>query len=228
MKTSEHLEVLAKALAKAQSEMGGAVKDSANPFFKSKYADLTSVWRACKDALHSNGFSVVQSPVDRDGRIGVSTMLLHSSGQYISDEFTLGVKKHDDPQADGSSITYARRYALAAFVGVCPVDDDGEKAMNRKGQKAEPKFQGHHSQQAGPPVGDKTWNGAKADATAPQLSAIRKTALKKAAMTEPDIEAFVTHIYGCKVEELTKEQASNIIGNFDSLYGDYTQSRVKA
>ena len=141
MQKSEQLDKLAVALAKAQAEMGGAVKESNNPFFKSKYADLTSVWKACKDALHSNGFSVVQSPTSSpEGRIGVSTMLLHSSGQFISGEYTLGVKKQSDPQADGSSITYARRYALAAFVGVCPVDDDGESAMMRtSSKKQEPK-----------------------------------------------------------------------------------------
>ena len=136
MKTSEELNKIAPALVKAQSEMGGALKDAKNPFFKSKYSSLTSVWKACKEALHSNGLSVIQSPVSIEGRIGVSTMLLHSSGQYITDEFTLGVKKQNDPQADGSSISYARRYALAAFVGVCPVDDDGEKAMARNAKPA--------------------------------------------------------------------------------------------
>jgi hypothetical protein len=131
MEHSEQLEKLGVALAKAQDEMVGAKKGSDNPFFKSKYADLTSVWQACKEALHNNGLSVIQAPISEDGRIGVSTMLLHSSGQYIKDKFTLGVKKENDPQADGSSITYARRYALAAFVGVCPADDDAEGAMNR-------------------------------------------------------------------------------------------------
>jgi hypothetical protein len=140
METSEKLDKLATALTKAQSEMGGAVKDSNNPFFKSKYADLTSVWKACKEALHNNDFSVIQSPISRDNRIGVATMLLHSSGQWVSDEFTLGVKKQNDPQADGSSITYARRYALAAFVGVCPVDDDGELAMSRNNKKTSKGF----------------------------------------------------------------------------------------
>ena len=140
MRKSESLDKFGKALAKAQSEMAGAIKDSNNPFFKSKYADLTSVWKACKEALHTNGFSVVQSPISDETRIGVSTLLLHESGQYVEDEFTLGVKKQNDPQADGSSITYARRYALAAFVGVCPVDDDAESAMFRKkpGTKAKP------------------------------------------------------------------------------------------
>ena len=140
MNTSEKLDKLAPALAKAQSEMSGAVKGTANDFFRSKYADLGSVWEACKEPLHNNGFSVVQSPIDRDGRIGVVTLLLHESGQFIQDEFTLGVKKQNDPQADGSSISYARRYALSAFAGIVQVDDDGERAMHRKDkqEKTEP------------------------------------------------------------------------------------------
>ncbi len=138
MKHSEQLDKIAPALAKAQAEMVGAKKLSNNPFFKSKYADLTSIWIACKEALHSNNLSVIQSPVSSEGRIGVGTMLLHSSGQFVQDEFTLGVKKENDPQADGSSITYARRYSLAAFVGVCPEDDDAEKGM-RRGAETEKK-----------------------------------------------------------------------------------------
>ncbi len=137
MKTSEHLDKIGIAICKAQSEMGGAVKDSKNPFFKSNYASLTSVWKSCKEALHSNGLSVIQSPIESDGRIGVETLLLHESGQFITDKFTLGVKKQNDPQADGSSVTYARRYALMSFVGICPVDDDGEMSMHRKKKTTE-------------------------------------------------------------------------------------------
>jgi hypothetical protein len=134
MKHSESLDKIAPALCKAQSEMAGAKLNSNNPFFKSKYSNLTSVWLACKEALHANGLSVIQSPVSSEGRIGVSTMLLHSSGQFLTEEFTLGVKKENDPQADGSSITYARRYSLAAFVGIAPEDDDCETAMHRGGK----------------------------------------------------------------------------------------------
>jgi len=151
MKTSETLDKIAPALCKAQNEMAGAKKDSTNPFFKAKYADLSSVWKACKDALHLNGLSIIQSPISENGRIGVTTMLLHSSGQYVVDEYTLGVKKENDPQADGSSITYARRYALAAFVGICPEDDDGEKSMARN-YSAPPDHPNQPMQ--GPPAGE--------------------------------------------------------------------------
>ena len=132
MKTSESLDKIAPDFAKAQATIGGAVKDADNPFFNSKYADLSSVWLACKESLHANGISVIQSPINDGDRIGVSTMLLHKSGQFITDSYTLSVKKNNDPQSDCSSVTYARRNALAAFVGVCPVDDDAEGAMDRK------------------------------------------------------------------------------------------------
>lgn len=135
MEKSEKIDKFAAALVKAQNEMAGAKKDSDNPFFKSKYADLTSVWLAVKEALHNNGFCVVQSPISVDGRIGVTTLLMHESGQYVQDEFTLGVKKQNDPQADGSSITYARRYSLAAFTGCCPEDDDANKAAGQGEKK---------------------------------------------------------------------------------------------
>ena len=130
MKSSETIEKLALALCAAQGEMGGAVKGSANPFFKSSYADLTSVIKAIKEPCFKNGLSYVQLP-HRDGNsIGVTTRLIHTSGQWIEHEFTLPMVK-GDPQAAGSAITYARRYALQALFGIPAVDDDGESAMLR-------------------------------------------------------------------------------------------------
>ena len=136
MKSSETIEKLALALCSAQGEMGGAVKGSANPFFKSSYADLTSVIKAIKEPCFKNGLSYVQLP-HRDGNsIGVTTRLIHTSGQWIEHEFTLPMVK-GDPQAAGSAITYARRYALQALFGIPAVDDDSESAMLRGGQKDE-------------------------------------------------------------------------------------------
>lgn len=135
MKHSEQINEIGAALAKAQKVMKGAKKDSANPFFKSKYADLAAVADACRDALSDNGIAVVQPPsAGDDGRVSVETMLVHSSGQWMSE--TLTVKPKDDgPQALGSVITYLRRYALAAFAGVAPEDDDAESAEGRKDSK---------------------------------------------------------------------------------------------
>jgi hypothetical protein len=130
---------LAAALVKAQKSMGKALKDSSNPFFKSKYADLTSVWDACRDALTDNGLSVVQVTDQTDGSVvSLRTMLLHDSGEKI--EGVLVMKPKDDsPQGIGSAITYARRYALAAMVGVCPEDDDAEAAQGRRDHGEQPK-----------------------------------------------------------------------------------------
>jgi len=127
---------LAAALSKAQAEIKHATKDSANPFFKSSYADLASVWDACKGPLTKYGLSVTQTTDILDnGQAILITTLLHSSGQYIRGRYPLTPVKND-PQAMGSAVTYARRYTLQAIVGIAPDDDDGEAAMQR-GKKAE-------------------------------------------------------------------------------------------
>lgn len=133
MMQSESLGKLAEALAKAQSTMGEAKEDSKNPFFKSNYADLTSVWRACRKSLTDNGLSVVQTTDLRDDKILVYTTLIHTSGEYMRGCLPLLLTKND-PQTMGSALTYARRYTLAAIVGVCKEgeDDDAEQATVRK------------------------------------------------------------------------------------------------
>jgi hypothetical protein len=135
MTTSEQIGDLAAALAKAQAEMEGASKDSANPFFKSKYADLTAVWAACRGPLTKHGLSIVQAPrvswANDRAIVQVETRLLHASGQFISD-VVAAAPKDDSPQAVGSVITYLRRYALQSFVGIAPEDDDAEAAQVRR------------------------------------------------------------------------------------------------
>jgi len=133
MKQSESITELAIALCLAQAEMGGAVKDSKNPFFKSSYADLTSVIKAIKEPFANHGLSFVQLPVSNDAFIGVTTMLLHKSGEWLQSEYMLPMTKRD-PQAAGSAITYARRYALQSLAGIPSVDDDGESSMLRTNQ----------------------------------------------------------------------------------------------
>lgn len=118
---------LAAALAKAQAEVGGAAKSKKNPHFKSSYADLSEVWDACRPALVKHGLSVVQMPSADGQRVTVTTLLLHESGESLSSALTMTAAQ-DTPQAIGSCITYARRYALAAMVGVAPEDDDGNAA----------------------------------------------------------------------------------------------------
>ena len=137
MNSSTELKDLAAAMAKVQAVLKPALKDSNNPFFKSKYADLQSCWNACRDALTQNGLSVIQT--FRESATGecvtVSTTLLHASGQWISGDLTVKPAKAD-PQGMGSAATYARRYSLAAIVGlVADEDDDGNAATHAASTK---------------------------------------------------------------------------------------------
>ena len=134
MNKSENINELAAALSKAQGAITDALRDSNNPFFKSKYADLASVWDACRKPLADNGLAIIQSVTSSDG-IALETMLTHSSGQFVSSTVKL-LLKDESMQGMGSAITYARRYQLAAFVGVAPDDDDDGNAASGKTQPA--------------------------------------------------------------------------------------------
>lgn len=117
---------LARALAKAQGAMAKASKDRVNPHFKSRYADLASVWDACREPLSANGLAVVQLVAAADkASVTVETRLLHEGGESVSSSLTMPVAQAT-AQGVGSAITYARRYALAALVGVAPDDDDDD------------------------------------------------------------------------------------------------------
>lgn len=132
---SENINELLTALCKAQSKIECALKDKKNPFFKSSYADLNSVWEACREQLTLNGLSVIQSPHGSKDEIYLVTILGHTSGQWIKSYYPV-IPVKQDPQSLGSAITYARRYSLSAMVGICAdEDDDGEKAMGRHEKK---------------------------------------------------------------------------------------------
>ena len=121
---------IATALAKAQLQMGKALKTSTNPHFKSKYADLASVMDACMEALNSNGIAVIQ-PVETETENGLSvtTVFIHGeSGESLHNHVPLVVSKND-MQGYGSAITYARRYGLMMMAGLAAEDDDGEACL---------------------------------------------------------------------------------------------------
>lgn len=129
MHQSENINDLAKALAAAQSSLSAAKKDAINPHFKSQYATLQSVWEAAKEVLAPNGLSVAQTFEATDGRLmNIRTTLLHTSGQWITGVLSMAPQQAT-PQGIGSAITYGRRYALAAIMGiVADEDDDGNNA----------------------------------------------------------------------------------------------------
>lgn len=136
IETSAETGKLDAALAKAQGEIEAASKDARNPAFKSRYADLTAVWTACRPALAKHGISLTQWPVHGDdGRLHIITRIAHG-GEWLKAHFSIPVTKQD-PQGYGSAITYAKRYTLAAALGVvADEDDDGNAASGRNNYQA--------------------------------------------------------------------------------------------
>lgn len=128
---SDSIGEIAEALAKAQSEMTFAHKDSNNPFFKSSYADLNSVLDAVREPLSKNGIAIVQTTDGDSGSITVITKLIHKSGEWIEGRLTMTPEKKG-AQAFGAVVTYARRYALAAIASIAQADDDAEAATAHK------------------------------------------------------------------------------------------------
>lgn len=128
MKTSDQINELSSALAKAQGELEAASFDSVNPHFKSKYASLTSIVEAIKKPLSRNGLSYAQATELNNGSLVLITRIMHSSGQWLESSYPINPVKND-PQGIGSALTYARRYSLSSLVGaVSDEDDDSNQA----------------------------------------------------------------------------------------------------
>lgn len=128
MNKSDQLNELAAALAKAQGEIENASKASQNPHFKSRYADLAEVLNTVRPVFAKHGLSVSQFPSYEGGIVTVETILLHSSGQWMSGSISAPVSKQD-AQGVGSATTYCRRYSLAAVAGIAQEDDDANSAV---------------------------------------------------------------------------------------------------
>lgn len=127
---SDDTKILAKALIQVQRHLVPATKDGTNPFTKSNYATLNSVMYTCREALLDCGIWLCQYPVpvENPNCLGLMTKLTHAdSGQWQASLTVIPLPK-SDPQGMGSAITYARRYALTAMLGIVTEDDDGEAA----------------------------------------------------------------------------------------------------
>lgn len=142
MQKSDSIAELAKALASFHSEVKQPLKDKANPFFKSKYVPLENVVEAITDIAPKHGLSFLQYPVNQDNKVGIVTILMHSSGEYIETDPVFAQPAKNDPQATGSVITYLKRYSLSAVFGITSdEDDDGNKAtFGNNGQKQQPQM----------------------------------------------------------------------------------------
>lgn len=129
MQTSETIGALMAALATAQASIGGAIKGKVNPAFKSKYADLASVWEAWQAVGPANGLAVTQwNGGVIEGRVEITTMLAHKSGEWMRETALIPLGKAD-AQGYVSAVTYGRRCALSALAGIAPEDDDGNAAV---------------------------------------------------------------------------------------------------
>ena len=138
MTHSEAVGKLAMALAKAQGEIAGASKDAKNPHFNSRYADLASIVGACREALAKHEIAYIQSASADANLVRMTTLLVHSSGEWMESDPLQVQAKDAGPQSVGSCLTYLRRYQLAAMVGIAPEDDDAEAAEGRAAVSSQP------------------------------------------------------------------------------------------
>lgn len=181
MSQSESIKELAKALAVAQGSMRGAHRDSVNPFYKSKYADLESVWEAIREPLSKNNLAITQTTDVRDGSVFVVTTLMHQSGEWINGIYPV-VSKDLSAQALGSAMSFSRRYALAAIVGVYQTDDDGNDAQ----QGVQPKSKPNTAAKATAPH-----DGLITDPQLKRLFAIVGEQVKKGTWTELEAKEYI-------------------------------------
>lgn len=216
MEKSESIGKLSEALSKAQGMMKGAVKDADNPFFKSKYADLASVWDACREPLSSNGLSVAQTMDILDNHpdmVVIETIMSHTSGEWIKGRLALKPVKND-PQAVGSAITYGRRYSLQSIVGIAPEDDDGNAASGKnETAKTSPTAKGP-TPNTEPDVPDFT----PPKGPEPIQDVQKKTLgglMKEKGLSDADQKSFFEFTMD---KDLTKDKAQKFIIGFDTAY----------
>jgi hypothetical protein len=139
MKMSDSITELAGALAKAQGQIDDASKASENPYFKSKYADLAAVRAVIREPLANNDLAIIQAPRTVTGGAEVETMLVHKSGEFISETLFMPAGKAD-PHGYASAITYARRIGIMSLLALASYDDDGNTAVDSvKAQPAQKK-----------------------------------------------------------------------------------------
>jgi hypothetical protein len=132
IETSDNIVALTAAIIKVQGGISGVHKNAKNAHFRSSYATLENVIDTARPALQEAGIAFVQAPgMVVDGSVEVTTMLVHSSGEWMRSTLHVPLGKRD-PQGVGSAITYGCRYSLMAMLGLPPTDDDGEAAMERE------------------------------------------------------------------------------------------------
>jgi len=158
MDKSETIASLAKALSLAQGEMKPAAMNATNPFLKNRYADLGSIIEAARPVMTKNGLTFTQLVYRDETGIGVETVLMHASGEWISSRLSVEVGEErgkSTAQVAGSVITYLRRYALAAILGIYADEDTDGNGHEKQPQKreVEPASRVTHTEEKAPSAG---------------------------------------------------------------------------
>lgn len=201
---SENIETIVPALIKARASFKAAVKDASNPHFKSQYVTLDGVVDSVNDALLANGVFCTQQTDVVDGRTVLYTRFLHESGQWIGSAYPVHPIKND-PQAEGSALTYARRYALMALAGIAPEDDDGNAASKASGKPGKPQAR----QMAGTPT-EGAWEAMGEDEQAFLLDVAKQA---KELLAGEDSDAALDHI---QAQKLDSDETVALWTRFDS------------
>jgi hypothetical protein len=221
---SSEINELAMALAIAQGEMEHAKKEQNNPFFKSKYADLSAIVEQLKKVFPKNGLSYSQLAESDNGNVNLTTILMHKSGQWIKSTLTLKPVKAD-PQGYGSAITYARRYSLQSIAGLsAEADDDAEAAMGRGKPAQKPKKAQKVPEErptTRPPSPDSLKSNAATDA---QRRAIYAKG-KEHGLSNEDTQAIAR--WYRQGETMTKQEASQLLDNFDNAVKSYYEEMAQ-
>ena len=173
MRTSDKIDELAKALAKAQAKIKHASKDNVNPHFKSRYADLASCMEAIREPFADNGLAISQPLSNEENKVKCTTILMHESGQWLASDMLM-TPVNNLPQTLGSCATYLRRYMVLAISGVAPDDDDGNAASGKDSKDdGKDKNENNNSAASGKNIATKTTQPTVA---APQAKATGDTA----------------------------------------------------
>lgn len=143
-KTSEGVGQIAKALSQVQLEITNPANTATNPFFKSKYAPLPDVLKVIRPIASKYGLAIIQNPYTEDEKVGVITLIMHESGEWIETEALVSKPEKNTPQGIGSVITYLRRYTISSIVGISSEEDDdgnsnesSNKKKSEEGKKSE-------------------------------------------------------------------------------------------
>ena len=204
MNRSESISKLAVSLVKFNSEVSKIAKDAKNPFFKSNYVTLDRLIEATRPILQENGLVVMQSPLSKeDGSIGIQTLLIHESGEFIESEpIFMKPAKANDPQQAGSIISYMRRYSYQSILNLnTGEDDDANKSTGEENIKAK--------------LNDKSYSNNK-ELSEEQVKELYLVGYK-AGYTYKKVDEAIKNNYGKAVKDITIKEYENAIDGFQKI-----------